>query len=98
MDTIKLDLGPGFILKNYFSSPRKVRGGRSQKFYHIIVKDTYNREIKKIVPFLRYNPSTKVYDTIEKLYQCNYDAEIICYKNESYYKDFKNKRRSIKMF
>lgn len=64
MDTIKLDLGPGFILKNYFSSPRKVRGGRSQKFYHIIVKDTYNREIKKIVPFLRYNPSTKVYDTI----------------------------------
>lgn len=64
MDTIKLDLGPGFILKDYFNYPRKVRGGRSQKFYHIIVKDTYDREIKKIVPFLRYNPSTKVYDII----------------------------------
>lgn len=64
MDTIKLDLGPGFILKNYSPSSRKVRGGRSQKFYYIIVKDANNREIKKIVPFLRYNPSTKVYDTI----------------------------------
>ena len=65
MDTIKLDLGPGFILKDYFSSyPRKVRGGRSQKFHYIIVKDAHNREIKRIVPFLRYNPSTKVYDTI----------------------------------
>lgn len=64
MDTIKLDLGPAFVIKNYYYNPRKIRGGRSQKFYYINVKDSNNNIIKRIAPFLRYNPTTKVYDTI----------------------------------